>query len=198
MVYMCTVTTIFILYFCWSYRLLLHFFFISDIFRTYNNKFGAICLNAQPCAFSNNLFYSNIALNRIYPKLEFYNPQIRQISYTPSLLSDKPSSKVEETVNAVKEKAQKEAEGKEIVVAKPKKTIKQKIIDEVKHYYHGFRLLGLNAKISFKLALKKMKGVELTRREHNLVSLKKYILNINLQINLATKYIIYLYLESRL
>lgn len=38
------------------------------------------------------------------------------------------------------------------------------------HYYHGFKLLGLNARISFKLALKKMKGIELTRREHNLVS----------------------------
>jgi len=151
---------------------ILCFFFVTDVFRTYN-KFGATYLNVQPCIFPNTLFYSNIALNRIYPKLEYYNPHIRQISCTSSLLSDKPSSKVEETVNAVKEKAQKEAEGKEIVVVKPKKTIKQKIIDEVMHYYHGFRLLGLNAKISFKLALKKMKGVELTRREHNLVSSKK-------------------------
>jgi len=83
---------------------------------------------------------------------------------------EKPSSKVEETVNAVKEKAQKETEGKEVVTVKPKKTIKQKVIDEVMHYYHGFKLLGLNTKISFKLALKKMKGIELTRREHNLVN----------------------------
>lgn len=44
------------------------------------------------------------------------------------------------------------------------------------HYYHGFKLLGLNAKISFKLALKKMNGHELTRREHNLVSYLKYSL----------------------
>jgi len=107
-------------------------------------------------------------------KLEFSNPHIRQISYTSSLLSEKPSSKIEETVNAVKEKAQKEAEGKEVATVKPTKSIKQKVIDEVMHYYHGFKLLGLNAKISFKLALKKMRGQELTRREHNLVSFFKY------------------------
>lgn len=136
-------------------------------------------MNVQPCAFSNNPFYSNIAFTQQYSifnintKLEFNNPNIRPISYTSSLYSEKPSSKVEETVNAVKEKAQKEAtDGKEISAVKPKKTIKQKVIDEVMHYYHGFKLLGLNAKISFKLALKKMKGIELTRREHNLVSSK--------------------------
>lgn len=101
-------------------------------------------------------------------KLEFFNPRIQQISTSPILFLEKPSSKVEETVNAVKEKAQKETEGKEVVTVKPKKTIKQKVIDEVMHYYHGFKLLGLNTKISFKLALKKMKGQELSRREHNL------------------------------
>lgn len=90
-----------------------------------------------------------------------------------SLFSDKPSSKIEETVNAVKEKAQKEAEGKEVVAVKPKKPLKQKIIDEVMHYYNGFKLLGLNIKISFKYAIKKMRGIELTRREHNLVSCDK-------------------------
>lgn len=112
-------------------------------------------------------------------KLEFSNPHVRQISYTSSLSSEKPSSKIEETVNAVKEKAQKEAEGKEVAAIKPKKTIKQKVIDEVMHYYHGFKLLGLNAKISFKLAIKKMRGIELTRREHNLVSFFKNDLYIN-------------------
>jgi LETM1 and EF-hand domain-containing protein 1 len=131
-------------------------------------------LNPQPCSFSNNFYYSSVASNRLLPisrsttKLEFSNPYIRQISYTSSLLSEKPSSKIEETVNAVKEKAQQEADGKEVATVKPTKTIKQKVIDEVMHYYHGFKLLGLNAKISFKLALKKMRGQDLTRREHNL------------------------------
>lgn len=147
----------------------------GNLYKFYNNKhFGAICLNPQPCSFSNYYFYSSVASNQLHSishlttKLEFSNPHIRQISYTSSLLSEKPSSKIEETVNAVKEKAQKEAEGKEVSAIKPTKTIKQKVIDEVMHYYHGFKLLGLNAKISFKLALKKMRGIDLTRREHNL------------------------------
>ncbi|CAH1726698.1 mitochondrial proton/calcium exchanger protein-like [Aphis gossypii] len=147
----------------------------GNLYKFYNNKhFGAACLNPQPCSFSNNFFYSNVASNqhipisRLITKLEFSNPHIRKLSCTSSLLSEKPSSKIEETVNAVKEKAQKEADGKEIVAIKPTKTIKQKVIDEVMHYYHGFKLLGLNAKISFKLALKKIRGQDLTRREHNL------------------------------
>lgn len=156
--------------------------FFSDLYRIYYKNCGAYCLNAQSCAFSKNVFYSNVASNRypfsshIVTKLEFSNPNIRQISSSSTLFSEKPSSKVEETVNAVKEKAQKEAERREVVTVKPKKTIKQKVIDEVMHYYHGFKLLGLNAKISFKLALKKMNGHELTRREHNLVSSFKYSL----------------------
>lgn len=160
---------------------MIFYIFFSDLYRIYNN-FGALYMNAQPCAFSNNILYSNVASNRLYSisrittKLEFSNPHVRQISTSSLLFSEKPSSKVEETVNAVKEKAQKEAEGKEVAAVKPKKTIKQKVIDEVMHYYHGFKLLGLNAKISFKLALKKMRGIELTRREHNLVS---YFLSFN-------------------
>jgi LETM1 and EF-hand domain-containing protein 1 len=145
-------------------------YFVIDFYRIYNKNGGAICLNAQPCTFSNNLFYSNIFSNRyhhvsslIVTKLEFFNSNIHQISSTTTLFSKKPSSKVEENVNAINEKAQKGTGRKEC-------QIKQNVINEVMHYYHGFKLLGLNAKISFKLALKKMKGLELTRRKYNLGS----------------------------
>lgn len=138
---------------------------------TYNlNKIQAICLNSHLCAFSNNYFYSNIASNQLLP-ISYttiqLNPQIRQISYTSSLLSKNQCSKIEEAVNAVKIKCQK----KEVNTKKPKKSLKQRIIDELYHYYYGFKLLGLNTKISFKLAIKKLRGIELTRREHKLVSL---------------------------
>jgi LETM1 and EF-hand domain-containing protein 1 len=173
----------------------LKIFYVLDIYKIYNKNCGAICLNTQPCTFSNNLFYSS---NRFHPvsslivtKLEFFNPNIRQISSTTTLFSEKPSSKVEETVNAVKEKAQKGTGGKEVVTVKSKKTIKQKIIDEVMHYYHGFKLLGLNAKISFKLGLKKIKGHELTRREHNLVSYLKCSLDILVYYKIDTYKLIY-------
>jgi len=84
-----------------------------------------------------------------------------------SLLSEKQCSKIEEALNACKVKCQNKEVGKKV----PKKSIKQRIIDEFLHYYYGFKLLGLNTKISCKLAVKKLRGIELTRREHNLVSL---------------------------
>lgn len=53
---------------------------------------------------------------------------------------------------------------------KPKKPLKQRIIDELKHYSNGFKLLGFNIKMSFFVAIKKNKGVECSRKEHIMVS----------------------------
>ncbi|KAL1914639.1 uncharacterized protein VTP21DRAFT_8050 [Calcarisporiella thermophila] len=52
-----------------------------------------------------------------------------------------------------------------IQAAKPKKPIMQRIKDELIHYWHGTKLLGLEIKISTKLVYKLLKGVKLTRRE---------------------------------
>lgn len=145
-------------------------FDISDLCRYKSDNVNNICFNCQPSLFkSNNFFKSKFLYPNSHSTTKLKYSNIRQISYTSSLFSEKPS-KIEETVNTIKEKAQKEANGKEVAVVKPKKTIKQKIVDELIHYYHGFKLLELNVKISSKLALKKMRGVELTRREHNLVN----------------------------
>jgi hypothetical protein len=77
----------------------------------------------------------------------------------------KPSSKVEETVCAIKEKA------KEVQVPPPpKKSLKQRFIDECVHYYHGFKLLVIDIKVSAKLLWRVLNGKQLTRREHKLVS----------------------------
>lgn len=82
----------------------------------------------------------------------------------------KPSSKIEESVQALKEKAKEvdlpaESETKVVV----KKSLKRKIIDELVHYYHGFRLLFIDIKVSAKLAWRVVRGKQLSRREHNLV-----------------------------
>jgi len=95
--------------------------------------------------------------------------QFRLISNTSTLLSEKSCPKIKEAIEAAKLQCQKK-NTVNCVAQKPKKSIKQKIIDELKHYYYGFKLLGLNTKISFKLATKKIRGIELTRRENNLVS----------------------------
>lgn len=85
----------------------------------------------------------------------------------------KPSSKIEETVNALKDKANarehslEECKPADVIV---KKSLKQKVIDELVHYYHGFRLLFIDIRISATLVLRILNGKQLSRREHNLVS----------------------------
>lgn len=79
----------------------------------------------------------------------------------------KASSKVEEAVNLLKGKAKDEAKDQLVV---PKKPLSTRIMDEIKHYYHGFRLLFVDINISRKLAFKALKGETLSRREHRLVS----------------------------
>uniref|UniRef100_A0A069DWN5 Mitochondrial proton/calcium exchanger protein n=1 Tax=Panstrongylus megistus TaxID=65343 RepID=A0A069DWN5_9HEMI len=93
----------------------------------------------------------------------------------------KASSKVEETVTALKEKALEQKKAKEqgtsLVEAKPTKTVTKKprrsikkiIKDEALHYYHGFRLLFIDISVSTKLVWKVLKGYSLTRREHKLL-----------------------------
>uniref|UniRef100_A0A224XJI3 Mitochondrial proton/calcium exchanger protein n=1 Tax=Panstrongylus lignarius TaxID=156445 RepID=A0A224XJI3_9HEMI len=93
----------------------------------------------------------------------------------------KASSKVEETVTALKEKALEQKKAKEqgtslveakptkTVVKKPRRSIKKAIKDEALHYYHGFRLLFIDINVSTKLVWKVLKGYSLTRREHKLL-----------------------------
>ncbi|XP_063909422.1 mitochondrial proton/calcium exchanger protein-like [Zophobas morio] len=80
----------------------------------------------------------------------------------------KPSSKVEVTVQELKK--QKETSPTELA-PKPvvKKSIKQKIIDELIHYYHGFRLLFIDVKISTVLVWRVLNGKTLSRREYRLL-----------------------------
>nr|CAD7570645.1 unnamed protein product [Timema californicum] len=78
----------------------------------------------------------------------------------------KSSSKVEDSVKALKEDL-KECDKPPPVEVKVKKSLKQKIVDEVVHYYHGFRLLFIDINISRKLLWRVLNGKTLTRREHN-------------------------------
>lgn len=90
------------------------------------------------------------------------------------------SSKVEETVKAIQEK---EKDKDKILsaaslstttsaapVAKvAKKSIPQKVWDEMVHYYHGFRLLFIDINVARKLVGKVLRGKSLTRREYMLL-----------------------------
>ena len=118
--------------------------------------------------------------------------QVRCLS-TSRPAFDKPSSKIEETVQHLKEgeekppdKASEEdvrkpervpgiAEPAAVKPAKPaeavgqvepvKKTLWQRVVDECKHYYSGFKLLFLEVRVSSKLVWKILNGHQLSRRE---------------------------------
>lgn len=93
-------------------------------------------------------------------------------------LFDKDSSKVETTVKALKEETQRkqdqpmskenqlEKRVDEVANLPPKRSIGKRIWDEIVHYYHGFRLLFIDVKISYRLIMKVLNGEDLTRREH--------------------------------
>lgn len=78
-----------------------------------------------------------------------------------------PSSKVEETVKTLQQQQGIMAAPPSKVVAK--KSLKQRVIDEIVHYYHGFRLLFIDVKISTSLVTRVLNGKTLTRRETRLL-----------------------------
>lgn len=119
---------------------------------------------------------------------------------------NRPSSKVEETTEVIKEKA-KEGSEKKVEVSAPikesavvKKPLRHRIMDEIKHYWHGFRLLFIDIRVSYALAVKVLKGDTLTRREYNLVrqSLQYYYFQCSIPGRSAFTLLYLTYLESRI
>lgn len=58
---------------------------------------------------------------------------------------------------------------KEQQLSKPKPPLLQRINSFLIHYYHGFRLFGLEVKIACRLLLKTLRGQTLSRREQRQV-----------------------------
>ncbi|XP_071949185.1 mitochondrial proton/calcium exchanger protein-like [Antedon mediterranea] len=95
-----------------------------------------------------------------------------------------PESKVEQTVKALKEKKKEKLKSDEGVVErlqqlpsqqeppivleiKPaQKSLWIRFKDEVVHYYHGFRLLGIDVAIAFRMLRQILNGNSLSRREY--------------------------------
>ncbi|XP_045385564.1 mitochondrial proton/calcium exchanger protein [Lemur catta] len=78
-------------------------------------------------------------------------------------------SVVEKSLKSLKDKNKKLEEGgpvysppTEVVV---KKSLRQRVLDELKHYYHGFRLLWIDTKIAARMLWRILNGHTLTRRE---------------------------------
>ncbi|KAJ8683644.1 hypothetical protein QAD02_019436 [Eretmocerus hayati] len=106
------------------------------------------------------------------------NVTARNFSISSIQYGQEASSKVEETVKNIKEEKEKKksesvsttdvVEASQKAVEK-KRSLWQKIRAELLHYYHGFRLLGLDMRVSAKLIWRVLRGHELSRREHRLL-----------------------------
>lgn len=82
-------------------------------------------------------------------------------------------SKVEKSLRSLKDKKKLEEGGpvySPSLDSEPiKPTIRHRVINEIKHYYHGFRLLWIDTTIAARLLWKVLNGHTLTRRERRQV-----------------------------
>lgn len=125
--------------------------------------------------------YSHAFIRRKYERYVLHISSTRKI-YSTSNRSSKEKSKVEETVESLKEEKEKSTsklpeslegtvpdshtKASSAVVTKPKRSIWKRIKDEIIHYYHGFRLLFIDVKVASRMIWKILHGEELSRREN--------------------------------
>ncbi|KAI6185848.1 LETM1 domain containing protein [Aphelenchoides besseyi] len=93
-----------------------------------------------------------------------FNSQFRRF------LATHDHSKIEETLRMLKEDLTRQQEEdalkkKALATVVKKLPLKEKIVHELKHYYHGFRLLILETRLSIKYLFRLVRGDVLSRRE---------------------------------
>lgn len=154
---------------CFCKKLRLDNRLFSSVVIVYKNE------DAQP--------KTTLRLSNEFEPIRFYrlsgitNSQVRTFHLGSVFYGQESSSKVEETIKSIKEEKKQKSENvvpMEIVKAPEKELAKkpglwQKVKTELVHYYHGFRLLGLDIKVSSKYVWRILKGHELSRREHRLL-----------------------------
>lgn len=97
--------------------------------------------------------------------------------HTSSYLHD--DSKVERSLRSLKDRNKKLEEGGPIYspavdVEPARRTLGQRVIDEVKHYYHGFRLLWIDTAITGRMLWRVLNGHALSRRERRQVQTHRH------------------------
>ena len=143
--------------------------------------------------FSNNYFFalhctppsrphSHFQFRTFFTSRIGFEPVPKVAKGTKLWQDEEEKSKVEEAVEAMKEKKEKlkekafelnssveEVEPIVTVSPPPKKTIWQRVKHEAIHYYNGFKLLYFEIKIAGRLLWQVMNGKMLTRRERRQV-----------------------------
>ncbi|KFM11698.1 hypothetical protein AS27_15321, partial [Aptenodytes forsteri] len=100
-------------------------------------------------------------------------PQYFPVRWWHSSRPLQDDSIVEKSLKSLKDKNKKLEEGGPVYspteVEVVKKSIGQRIVDELKHYYHGFRLLWIDTKIAARMLWRILHGNTLSRRERRQV-----------------------------
>ncbi|KFP30141.1 hypothetical protein N325_11700, partial [Colius striatus] len=96
-------------------------------------------------------------------------PQYLPVRWWHSSHPLRDDSIVEKSLKSLKDKNKKLEEGGPVYspteVEVVKKSLGQRIVDELKHYYHGFRLLWIDTKIAARMLWRILHGNTLSRRE---------------------------------
>ncbi|KFV70172.1 hypothetical protein N307_08690, partial [Dryobates pubescens] len=96
-------------------------------------------------------------------------PQYLPVRWWHSSRPLQDDSIVEKSLKSLKDKNKKLEEGGPVYspteVEVVKKSLGQRIVDELKHYYHGFRLLWIDTKIAARMLWRILHGTTLSRRE---------------------------------
>ncbi|XP_014822259.1 PREDICTED: LETM1 and EF-hand domain-containing protein 1, mitochondrial isoform X1 [Calidris pugnax] len=96
-------------------------------------------------------------------------PQYLPVRWWHSSRPLRDDSIVEKSLKSLKDKNKKLEEGGPVYspteVEVVKKSLGQRIVDELKHYYHGFRLLWIDTKIAARMLWRILHGNTLSRRE---------------------------------
>ncbi|NXX81050.1 LETM1 protein, partial [Urocolius indicus] len=96
-------------------------------------------------------------------------PQYLPVRWWHSSPPLRDDSIVEKSLKSLKDKNKKLEEGGPVYspteVEVVKKSLGQRIVDELKHYYHGFRLLWIDTKIAARMLWRILHGNTLSRRE---------------------------------
>lgn len=114
---------------------------------------------------SYNLCLPNInqSVNKLYINQSIFL-SIRTINQTKSKVEE--AVQTLKTSNEEKDKKQQIVLKSDVKVEVPKRPLTKRVWDELVHYYHGFRLLFIDIKISSKYVWTVLRGGELSRREH--------------------------------
>ncbi|CAO4376065.1 unnamed protein product [Caenorhabditis nigoni] len=108
----------------------------------------------------NRVFYPQIATNSLYTtSLRYAATDRSKVEYTLKMLREDVQKQDEEAQKALSLMKS----DKEVATVKP--PLKDRIMHELKHYYHGFRLLALETRVSAKYLWRVLRGATLTRRE---------------------------------